>query len=72
MQTLSDLETQFGSWNTSSPYTGGTGIIGDELNVALTGLGTDQTTELNCVLLEDARPAYFSDLGQDCSAPSCS
>jgi hypothetical protein len=71
MQTLLSLQTKFGAWNTSSPYTGGTGIIGNELNVALTGLGTDGSTELNCVLLEDARPAYFSYLGQTCTAPSC-
>ena len=72
LQTLSDLETQFGSWNSSSPYTGGTGIIGNELNAPLTGLGTDQSTKLNCVLLEDAQPAYFTYLGQSCTAPACS
>jgi hypothetical protein len=60
LQTLGDLQNTtsgLGAWPTSSPYTGGTGIIGNELNVALTGLGPDGTTKLNCVLLQDARPA---------------
>jgi hypothetical protein len=54
----------------SSP-TGGTGIIGSELNATLVGLGTDGLTMLKCVLLQSARPAYFQSLGQSCTAPPC-
>jgi hypothetical protein len=50
---------------------GGTNIIGTELNATLVGTGTDGTS-LRCVLLETARPAYFSYLGQtSCTAPPC-
>ena len=71
LQTLADLQAQFGTW--ASP-TGGIGIMGTELNVQLTGLGTDGATKLNCVLQQQARPAYFAYLlGPGvCTAPSCS
>jgi|ERR1035441_6442431 hypothetical protein len=68
-QTLADLQAQLGTWGSPD---GGTGRIGSELNATLTGTGTDGTTSLRCVLLETARPAYFSYLGQTtCTLPPC-
>lgn len=61
-----------GGYNTTSPYTGGTGIIGNEFNAPLVGTATDGVTALNCILLEVARPQYFTSLGQTgCTAPTC-
>jgi len=75
LETYDDLQAALGAFNTATPYTGGTGIIGSELNVALVGLGTDGVTKLNCVLLDTQRPQYFTSLGQTgtgCAPPTCS
>ena len=73
LETYDDLQTALGAFNTATPYTGGTGIIGTELNVALGGKGTDGT-KLNCVLLDTQRPQYFTSLkqtGTGCTPPTC-
>jgi arylsulfatase A-like enzyme len=66
--TLKSIQGALGTWGSPD---GGTGVIGTELNATLVGTGTDGTS-LRCVLLETARPAYFSYLGQTtCTVPSC-